>query len=221
MGGVAVNETLVEQVQSEANDDTDWIDTVLKPSAENAEPKRGRGRPRKEGGSSAQISSSNKGRFSIAKTRDTIGSLLEMGNQFFISQNQTKPYTLMYALQPTEIGPLADALAGEVAASPKLQKLMTGAGKVSPHMTLAFCLGSMTVSRYLMYQAVKAQVSQPPPRNAWQGNANDDTTNPAANVSDGPREYIASVPVGNGGTYGGDGGDGNGKDEAHIAFIRH
>lgn len=117
-----------------------------------AEPKKRRGR---------QPGSKNSpSKFKITDVREGLHTLIEAGNNIF--RNGSK--YAAFALEPTEIKGLADALAQEFQVNPKLQRLVAGAGKISPHLALIQVTASIAITRWNMYQVMLQQQKSSGPR---------------------------------------------------------
>lgn len=100
-------------------------------------------------------------KFKITDTRKNLATLVTTANN---AVKNFVPKYAKYVLEDVEIKALADALAAEIEASPKLQKLAAGASKVGPHMQLIQVAGMIFLPRYMQYMADTkgAPVQEPP-----------------------------------------------------------
>lgn len=116
-----------------------------------AQPKPRRGRqPGSKNGSTKGVK--------ITELREGFQTLISAGNNIFQSSGKHA----MYALASDEIKALSEALALEFSVNPRLQKLMMGFGKVSPHLALMQCIAGIGLSRWVLYQQVKAREAAQP-----------------------------------------------------------
>src|SRR5438552_449477 len=91
-------------------------------------------------------------RIQLANLKANLIAGLKTGNALAVQF--IRGYAL-YSLQPDEFDPLATALAKEIDASPRLQKVAAGVGQASTHSALIIVLLNMSMRRYAIYQQVK------------------------------------------------------------------
>ncbi len=134
-------------------------------------PRRGRGRPRKDGTTGPATATPRRGtaaRLSVGQIADKLraGLTLAAGMMYATLPPEFKDYSL----REEEIEPLSQALAAEIQMHEKAYKLLTTASGYSPHIALITVGAQMALTRYAIYQqkaaAVAAQQTkfEPPPR---------------------------------------------------------
>lgn len=116
--------------------DNDFFEAVRQQEEETTFKPKGRG-------------SRTSSKFKITDVRKNMNTLVTSANQVVVNFTRFGKY----ALNNDEIKLLADALAAEIEASPRLQKLAAGASKVGPHMQLIQAAGIIFLPRYLQYVA--------------------------------------------------------------------
>lgn len=108
--------------------------------------------PKKKRGRQLGTPNRNTATRKLGNLKEQFDTLLRTGNAVFQS---VKPQLAIYALNDEEIAKLRDALVVEFNANPKLQKMVTAFGSVSPHIALVSALGSIAIARYYLYQTIK------------------------------------------------------------------
>lgn len=157
-------------------------------------PKRGRGRPR---GASSEPNRPKPSKLNMGELKKQVATVLQAANMIGLQYIANFKY---YQLQDDEIGPLSDALAGEINASPKIAALAAKATQASPHLALASVLANMCISRYAISQQIK-------------GNSDIGERNPSFEDSYSP------VPNQSGGTHSGDWQDGERENVFHLPLV--
>jgi hypothetical protein len=124
-------------------------------------PKRGRGRPRKDGSSGPSNTTPRRGsaaRLSVSQIADKIraGLTLTAGALYATLPSEYKDYSL----REDEIEPLSQALAAEVQMNDKAYKMLTSAAGYSPHIALITVGFQMCLTRYAIWQQKTALTAQ-------------------------------------------------------------
>lgn len=156
-------------------------------------PKRGRGRPR-GANSNGEPTRPKPSKLNMSELKKQVSAVLQAANM--IGLQYIKNYQF-YQLQQDEIGPLSDALAGEINASPKIAALAAKVSQTSPHLQLASVLAQMALTRYTIAQQIK-------------GNGPDGERNPSFEDSHPPVSHQ------NGRAYSSDWQDGERQDVFHL-----
>lgn len=112
-----------------------------------------RGRPRRDG-TPNEPSRPRAPKLNMAGLKKNVEAALVAGNMLCVQYVKNFAF---YQLQPDELAPLSEALAGEIAASPKISSLANKIAQTSPHLALLNVLASMALTRYAIYQSIKGQ----------------------------------------------------------------